>query len=77
MDINSVVKITMKVSKGMGFCLIKSRDTGKTYEANGPAYSIISDNEMAKLLITNAMKQFFDSEIRKVETAKPKQMTID
>lgn len=62
MDDEYVIKITVKVSRGTGFCSIKSKDTGKTYKAQGPAYSIIGDSEMARMLIADAMKQLFESD---------------
>lgn len=71
-----MVRITIKARNGTGFCIVESRDTRKKYEARGPAYSIISDSEIARITFNDAMRKLFEGEVRQVETSKHNQMTI-
>lgn len=72
-----IIKMTLIVSKGTGMCSVTSKDSKKVYSAHGPTYSLLSDNEMAKLLVKEAVSDFYEHEIKEVEIIKPKQLTIE
>lgn len=74
----AIIKITIAVSNGTGSCEIKVKENKNVYKVGTEKLrnSMLSDNDCAKFLLTECMKQVFDNEIKQVVTHPPKQLEI-